>query len=651
MVPTSNHSCGPDKLKRSPISHRASVALDILGGVAMRRFVRHGFFVAILWLTFANCVAHAQTPVLAPEPQIVEQAQTVRIPLQALQQESAQPVKDLSAGDLTFDFDGKPTAFQLTRPWQQTINEKTGQPEDRPSVLIILPLASPQPRGLVIDEAMRALSAQAALGWNISILDSNGNQTSYTRDMKIVIANLERTKAQNPDQDLDDWRRTATLAIATMKGLPGRRIVLSLGDLFHEAVFQNSRLVYDNFEIQDVAAAARDAGAVIYSADTLDEIEEFRKLAPSYVTIGSGPWLLLSADGHVAGWITGTVSETIRQIQQDGMGAYELDVHLSLAEMNGQPRAVSVTAKRPRIILSAPPYVVAPDLAELQLLSRISPALRQALKAPPPAGSTPLQLTTQLEYFPHRDGKSGTQTVTTGFYWNAATAPPTHLDTALELMQTSVGYIATAMIGQTQWSSAEPVWNTTLPVIPGAYRLRVAAADATGKITAAFTTPFTVEAGTSEPVLISSLVLGKSCVFVPPAAAPAISQTVDYLRAGNCELQPDPNHYYSPRDVVWTLVRITPVGELAARPGKDWKASFLVLDSRGSKKAEEPVQWLTASDGSFVATAAFPLSNPKLKLENGEYAVIFRLRGPGIDDNYAEDAPFMVYGVGEAARR
>lgn len=621
----------------------------------MKFIMRFGLCMVTLWCSSAACCAFAQAVTApAPESQLVQEALTLRIPLQAMQQESGRPVRDLSSGDLTLDLDGKPAAFQLSRPWSQTINDKTDQPDDRPNILLILPLASPQPRELVIDEAIRALNAETSLGWNISILDANGNQTPYTRDLKTIIADLEKIRNESPDEDLNDWRRIATLAIAGMRETPGRRIVLSLGDLFHEVVFQNSRLVYDNFEVQDVATAARAAGAVIYSADAAQEIPDFRKLAPRYSVIGSGPWLLLAANSHLAGWITGTVSDTIRQIQQDAMGAYELDVHLDVAELNGQPRVVSVTPKRPHVILSAPPYAVAADLAELRLLSRISPALRRALRTPPLAGSTPLQLMTQLEYFPHRDGKSGTQTVTTGFYWNKATAPPLHLDTALELMETGLGYIATATIGQVQWNAAETTWNTSFPVIPGEYRLRVAAADPSGKISAASTTPFSVEAGTDDPVLISSLVLGKSCVFVPPVTASSASSNppaVDYLRAGSCDLQPDPSHYYSPQDVVWTLVRVTPVGKLATRPAKDWKASFVVVDNKGSKRAEEPVQWLISSDGSLVATAAFPLSNPRLKLQNGEYAIIFRLRGPGVRDNYAEDAPFMVYGADETARR
>ncbi|MEO6828818.1 MAG: hypothetical protein ABI164_03345, partial [Acidobacteriaceae bacterium] len=73
--------------------------------------------------------------------------------------------------------------------------------------------------------------------------------------------------------------------------------------------------------------------------------------------------------------------------------------------------------------------------------------------------------------------------------------------------------------------------------------------------------------------------------------------------------------------------------------------SFLLMDANGSKRAEEPVRWLPAKDGSFVATAAFPLDNPKLKLANGEYAIVFRLKGPGVERDYSEVAELTVYGV------
>jgi hypothetical protein len=40
------------------------------------------------------------------------------------------------------------------------------------------------------------------------------------------------------------------------------------------------------------------------------------------------------------------------------------------------------------------------------------------------------------------------------------------------------------------------------------------------------------------------------------------------------------------------------------------------------------------------------LGDPKLKLEDGEYALVLALRGPGIEQDYSEDAPFLVFGAG-----
>jgi hypothetical protein len=301
------------------------------------------------------------------------------------------------------------------------------------------------------------------------------------------------------------------------------------------------------------------------------------------------------------------------------------------------------------MILNAPLYYIAPNLAQLRQMATAFPALRDALKNPPPDGFSPLQLATQLAYFPHPDGKTGTQIATTEFLWTKATPPPTQLEAALQLEQTSSGYILNTTVGHLQWSSPQPVWNTALDLGPGGYTLRVAAADATGKITAATDTSFTVEPATGDDVQISSLVLGKSCVFAPQPPPVAGQVTIDYLRAGNCDLQPDASHSYSPQDIVWTLVRITPTGKLASRPSKDWKGSFVLIDANGSRLAEEPVHWLPAEDGSLVATTAFPLDNPKLKLANGDYAVVFSLKGPGIESDYGEDASFSVYGEVQAA--
>jgi hypothetical protein len=628
-----------------------------------KRFWLAGFTGAILSCWTGN--AQSSTPQKAPssaapaasspaetQSKLVEQAQTVHIPLLAINHDNTLPVKDLKASDLELDIDGKRRQFELSRPWANTIDPATGKPADRPNMLIIVPYDGPQYRKDGIDDAIRDLSAMPNLGWNISILDDGGDQTPYTRDMTKTIAELRRIEHENPaDTDLDSWRLTASLAIANMRDLPGRRVVMTLGDIFHEEVYNGLQLVYENFEAHDVAAAARNAGAVIYAAESFQEIGRLRGLFPYYYTLGFGPWMLLTRDDHFEGWISNLVSDTIHEIQQDGMGAYDLDIHLGLGQMDGQPHSVSVTPSRPKMVLNVPPYYIAPSLRQLQELAKAPPKLRDVLKNPPPASDTaPLELATQLEYFPHPDGRTGTQYMSTGFFWSGKGAPPKSLDAALQLQQTNTGLMVSTVVGRLDWTTSEPIWNAAFVVAPGAYTLSLGAVDPVGTTSTGEATPFTVVPTDNTNVMISSLVIGKSCVFTPAATGPnAKPAAVDYLRAGNCDLQPDPSHYYSPEDVLWTLVRITPIAKLANRPSKSWKGSFQIVDGKGSKLAEEPVRWLTASDGSFVATTAFQLADPKLKLKNGEYAVVLTLKGPGIDRNYAEDAPFLVYGAEESA--
>lgn|GEM_PF-5311643 len=609
-------------------------------------------WIAVTALVMAGCGGHlrAQTSQKA-ETEFVRRARTLHIPLTAIARQTAMPVADLKESDFTLDIDGKPVLFQLARPWSGDTEAKTDQAQDRTNLLIILPFASSLDRRQALEEAIADLSKLPELDWNISILDDVGNQTPYTRSLKTAIAELRMVESESPDDvDLEQWRTTAALAIAGMRDLPGRRAVMTLGDIFHEMVVEDGELEYAAFQIDDLAGAARNAGAVIYAAESANEIDDLRKIAPYVTVVGAnpGPWLLLGRHGHVAGWISGSVADTLAAIRRDAIGSYRIDLHLGTKQMNGQLHSISVRPRRTGILLDAPRYFVAPDLTRLRQLAAVSPALRKALRTPPPAGSSPLEMETQLAYFPHRDGKTGTQIATTGFFWNASTPPPASLDVALKLEETMVGYVLNTTVATLDWSSAEPVWNASADVGPGAYLLRVAATDASGKIAAAADTQFTVEPTAGDKVLISSVVLGKSCLFAPPPSGP---DAVDYLRAGNCDLDPDPTHRFSPQDVVWTLARITPLGELAGRPSKDWKASFELIDANGSRRTEQRVHWFPAPDGSFVATAAIPLDNPKLKLKDGEYAIVFHLEGPGIARGYGEDAEFKVFGVPDDSQK
>lgn len=588
--------------------------------------------------TGAQSVSSTST---SPLPEWIQQAQTVSIPLMAYDRQTLQPVRNLTSTELQLLVEGKPQTFQLAQiSGAAPIN-----------LLIVLPFGGFQPRRAAVEQAVEAWQKQSPAGWNISILDDSGNQTGYTRDAKTVQGQLQSmADAPGPQVSPDEWRMTATLAIAAMRDLPGRRVVLSLGDIFHTVFTGTDGEEYEAYSFADVADAARDAGAVIYAAKSAGDVDTLRKLAPDESLAGSGPWLLTLQNGSLAGWIFDSVATTLEKIQRDSSGFYEMQLHLDSNQMDGQIRPISVRSQGSAMLLQAPGSYVAPNLKRLRLLDTVPAVLREDLQRPTSEEpGSPLELATQLAYFPHPDGRTGTQIVTTGYFWNTPTPPPSQMMTALQLEQTRTGFISDTSVTQLHWAASPPVWTENLEVAPGAYTLRVAAADAAGKVHASLETPFTVSSSAGQPVLASSLVLGKSCTFVPPAPGSAAEPArVDYLRAGNCDLRPDATYYFSPEDVLWTLVRVTPTGKLASRPAKDWKASFALLDGNGDRVVEDSAHLLPASDGSFAATTAFALSNPKLKLANGQYAVAFRLKGPGVHGDMDQIVPITIYNVAPA---
>jgi hypothetical protein len=178
-------------------------------------------------LGMSSYPSHAQIVPQGIEPEFIQQAQTVLIPITAINLESATPAQNLTESDFSLNVDGEPRPFQLSRPG-------AAETKDRPNLLIILPLGVPLDRKQVLDRTIADLSQQSQLGWNISILDDAGEQTPYIRDLKTTIAELQTMESNNPgDIALADWRVTAALAIASMRDLPGRRVVMTLGDIFH----------------------------------------------------------------------------------------------------------------------------------------------------------------------------------------------------------------------------------------------------------------------------------------------------------------------------------------------------------------------------------------------------------------------------------
>lgn len=647
-------------LRRSSLRHAAISRFSAFAGLA------------IAFMLFPRQPAAAQSR----DPQVNQQAQTIHIPVSVFQADTT-PSAGLKDSNFRLLVDDKPRSFTLGKPEVNSSVSAGPGATDASGVLnllIILPFGNPENRSKVLKEAAQVFSQMPSgtdgtqAVWNVSILDDSGQQNRYTKNLKEIAGDLEQIRHQEPQEtDWNAWRLAEWQAIASMKTLPGRRAVLSLGDLFHVELHDSNGFESSEYMIPGIASAARDAGAVIYAADTAGHILRDKRVQAQYRILGSGPWMLVSPDNVLEGWITKSVAATISQITSDGKASYGLDLHLGPKEMDSSLHKISVQVVNDgAAVLSAPTFYVSPNPQQLALLAKAPALLRNAMSNPPP--DSPLQLAVELSYFPHANGKIGTQVMTTGLYWLKSSRPPPRVAILLQLLQTDLGFSEETSLTERDWISQPLLWSANADLAPGAYLLRVSAAGPAGEAIGATSYPFSVARAGEEPLLISSLVLGGGCIFHPLAHAgdqeeresssPAAgrdkplpqAQQIDYLQAGQCVLQPNPSAAYSPDDIVWTLVRMTPTGKLTAGSPKDWKSSFTIVNEKGSRKAESSIQWIAQPDHSLVATAAFPLGN--LKLADGQYAVIFSLSGPGVENGgFEENAPFTVEGGADGSKK
>ncbi len=111
--------------------------------------------------------AHSQTTQQKIVPELVQRAQTVHIPLTAVDRQTVTAIRNLTESDFSLDIDGQPRPFQLSKPWENTVNTNTGDAQDLPYLLIVLPLGVPLDRKQVLNRAIADLSRQPHLNWNI----------------------------------------------------------------------------------------------------------------------------------------------------------------------------------------------------------------------------------------------------------------------------------------------------------------------------------------------------------------------------------------------------------------------------------------------------------------------------------------------------
>ncbi|HEX4020281.1 MAG TPA: hypothetical protein VHX63_03975 [Acidobacteriaceae bacterium] len=619
-----------------------------------------GCFLLIAGIAGAQSRQAQTQPVGAPElvvqAQLVRQAQQVHIPVNVFHADTS-PAGSLTTSDFQLSVDGKPQTFQLARSGENLAsnsapdstpgNNQAGHAASHLNLLLLLPNSRIGRRKAVLKQAIRYFNGISSLhDWNVSIFDDSGHQSAYTSNIVQLRKDLHAVEKLDPDNFADNpvsWRDNAIFSIENMRQLPGRRVAIALGDVFHQAAMDEDSHIFSAFDAVGVADAGRFSGAVVYASENFKKGIPADELAPRNHVAGTGPWILLNRQNRVEGWMTTSFLKAVQMVQQTQSASYDLQITLTPQQMDGRPHRISVRLLDSKLLWSAPPFFVAPDLSQIKILASAPEYLRNALHSP--ISSSSLNIVPRLDYFPQASKSEGTQVVSLSFYWNKPTPPPRQLQLLGEVTNTNFGYKQSVFRDTVPWNQSNSVWKLMVTVIPGSYILRVAAADNSGKIVTSEAYPFTVDPIHGEQVLISSLVVGKTCRFVPPVAPgqQKAAAPINVLQAGHCLVEPDPIGDFSPQEVVWTLVRMTPTGRFKSNPTSVWVGSLTIRNANGKFEAEQPVHWMNGGNGSYVASAAFPLASDKLK--DGKYAVVLELRGPGLGDEFEEVSPFIVYGA------
>ena len=201
-------------------------------------------------------------------------APTMLLPLFVKTKAGTAP-REFTKKDFVLLVDGKPTKAKVMRPWDEgSMSRKGGEITH---VLLVLPPNQPLLHNMATEDAIRYFSKQQAdrrgrLPWNVSLFDSNGKQTAYTRDKAELLVELEDIrKAIEPlqrDADLGgNWLDDARNAIYRMRFLPGRRIVVAFNPQT-EPIYGLLEFSLMQTDPSDLVGAAERAGAQVYIANS-----------------------------------------------------------------------------------------------------------------------------------------------------------------------------------------------------------------------------------------------------------------------------------------------------------------------------------------------------------------------------------------------
>jgi hypothetical protein len=400
------------------------------------------------------------------------------------------------------------------RPWDEEGPIKENA--EITQLLLVVPPNQPLLHNMATQDALRYFSEQQTdrdgrLAWNVSLFDSNGRQTEYTRKKAVLLKELARArKATEPLEASADiggnWLDDARNAIYRMQSLPGRRIVVAFNPQPDPGygLLEFSLMQVDPSEL--VGAAER-AGAQVYIANSTGPYMWPTAFASWFETPISN---MMQTSQLTAAGYANSLKDLFRQIVGERDMSYLLKFRLRPQELDDSSLHIEVriTSRNLRGVALQP-------FAEPSSFSRVAPttsyrrvprAMMEALNNR--VSSPELQIAQHIAYFPVRKGTKAILPFSCALIWSGEKTVPRRLRVVERLEQADTGFVASAHQLRLSWNGRFASWERDNRLSPGKYEWKVAVADSDGKVIASSILETRVPKASDAPVQLSTTLPG-----------------------------------------------------------------------------------------------------------------------------------------------
>jgi hypothetical protein len=343
------------------------------------------------------------------------------------------PVAGLNQNRFTVTLDGHPAVVRRVKSFSS--GRVASSSISNTYLLFIVPPMTLGARNALLSAVLTRLDDAAIGHWSIAVLDPSGNFVPFTNDLEQVRATIHSVLAR-PDmpQYGTSWINAAHRAMYVLASLPGRHVVFFATDPLlstTESFRQNPNLLrVGPFLVQNDALQAM---AQVYSLETshpftsipFGEASESAPLnmvqrSASSASVGAEQLYTVLGDGEAQGaaWAmsgeianaTGgreedSVKETFHDIEEDGVGTYELSLDVDASDLDGAYHPVSANVIQAHVNVFAPTWVSTP-VQRVQRPSKLEPRLKALLDGIDHSNDLPIHL--RAWYFPDNPGSVAT---------------------------------------------------------------------------------------------------------------------------------------------------------------------------------------------------------------------------------------------------